>query len=65
MPPSLPLGPSGGGEQGPLDVNFNLESVTVSGRTGSPEELQAFIDDLLDLKVILAKRVVKEAAQTG
>ena len=60
IPPTLPLDLPSTGEAGPLDVNFDMKSVTVSGRTGSPDELQAFIDDLLDLKPILAKRVAKE-----
>lgn len=63
IPPTLPLEPSTPVELGPLDVNFDMKTVTVSGRTGSPEELQAFIDDLLDLKPILAKRVARDAAQ--
>jgi len=60
IPPTLPL-ESLGEEIGSLDVNFDMKTVTVSGRTGSPEELQTFIDDLLDLKPILAKRVARDA----
>lgn len=61
IPPTLPLA-SEGSDSGPLDVNFDMKTVTVSGRTGSPEELQAFIDDLLDLKPILAKRVARDTS---
>lgn len=62
IPPTLPL-ETQTAEPGALDVNFDMKTVTVSGRTGSPEELQAFIDDLLDLKPILAKRVARDATQ--
>lgn len=57
IPPTLPLESADKGESGPLDLSFDMKSVAVWGRTGSPEELQRFIDDLLDLKPILAKRV--------
>ena len=62
IPPTLPLKPLPAPDNGPLDVNFDMKSVTVSGRTSSPEELQAFINDLLDLKPILAKRVARDPA---
>jgi hypothetical protein len=64
IPPTLPLEPVPD-NAGPLDVNFDMKSVTVSGRTSSPDELQAFVDDLLDLKAILAKRLAKEASTTS
>lgn len=60
IPPTLPLEPLARSEFSPLDVKFDMKTVTVSGRTGSPEELQAFIDDLLDLKPILAKRIARD-----
>lgn len=63
IPPTLPLGPAGMTDSKGLDVNFDMKSVTVSGRTESPEELQAFINDLIDLKPILAKRVARDAAK--
>lgn len=61
IPPTLPLDPIPKVESGPLDVTFDMKTITVSGRTSSPEELQAFIDDLLDLKPILAKRTGRDA----
>jgi hypothetical protein len=63
IPPTLPLKPPPAPEDGPLDVNFDMKSVTVSGRTSSPEALQNFINDLLDLMPILAKRVARDPAQ--
>ncbi|CAN5336220.1 hypothetical protein BH09PSE3_BH09PSE3_04120 [soil metagenome] len=65
IPPTLPLPdyPTTAPDTGPLDVNFDMKTLSVSGHTTSPEELQVFIDDLLDLKAILVKRMAKEAKQ--
>lgn len=46
----------------PLDVRFNMKSVSVSGTTTDPAELQSFIDQLTDLKSILEKWAVGSSA---
>ena len=62
IPPTLPLAPQP--DHGPFNVNFDMKTVIVSGRTSSPEVIQAFIDDLLDLEPIFAKRVARDWAQS-
>jgi hypothetical protein len=56
-PPRLPLTPAPSPrEDGPLDIVFDMQSLAVSGKTSDLAAVDQLIEDLQELRPILAKR---------
>lgn len=52
-------------DDGGLDLNFDLRSISLSGRTTSPDELREFVKKLQALQPVFEQFALKESAEEG